>query len=103
MDAFSSGERRGSAVAAADHRAAAPLAEAAQAAITSSRPSRASPAADDGTRASPAADDESWAKCVDPNGEAPYWFNNDLELSSWSDPRTDPNATIFDAAAAEPD
>jgi hypothetical protein len=40
---------------------------------------------------------DAWTPLVCPLSHATYWTNAVLELSSWSDPRTDPGATLYDA------
>ena len=44
-----------------------------------------------------ASSDDAWTPLVCPLSHATYWTNAVLELSSWSDPRTDPGATLYDA------
>ena len=40
---------------------------------------------------------DAWTQMISPDSREIWWFNPVLELSSWSDPRTDPGATLYDA------
>ncbi|KAJ8612346.1 hypothetical protein CTAYLR_008363 [Chrysophaeum taylorii] len=38
-----------------------------------------------------------WVKYVDPESRSPYWYNELLELSAWSDPTLDSSTQLFDS------